>query len=120
MKYLTPRPLRLLCLLLLLLTTFGVARQSAKTTFQTTGVAAGVHQQRPTRENSNTRAADTQARARRSYGQLPLSFEINRGQAAAQVKFLARNNGYNLFLTADEAVLALRGDGATTARRSKG
>jgi cytochrome c biogenesis protein ResB len=38
---------------------------------------------------------------------LPLSFEINRGQAAAQVKFLARGQGYTLFLTAAEAVLAL-------------
>jgi len=43
-----------------------------------------------------------------TYGQLPLSFEENRGQTDAQVKFLARGLGYTLFLTATEAVLALR------------
>jgi uncharacterized protein (TIGR03437 family) len=37
---------------------------------------------------------------------LPLSFEANRGQTDSQVKFLARGNGYNLFLTATEAVLS--------------
>ena len=42
------------------------------------------------------------------YGKLPLSFEVNRGQTATQVKFLARGSGYSLFLTPIEAVLALR------------
>jgi hypothetical protein len=42
------------------------------------------------------------------YGKLPLSFEVNRGQADAQVKFLSRGPGYTLFLTNDEAVLSLR------------
>ncbi len=42
------------------------------------------------------------------YGKLPLSFEINRGQTDARVKFLARGRGYALFLTGDEAVLSLR------------
>jgi uncharacterized protein (TIGR03437 family) len=36
---------------------------------------------------------------------LPLSFEANRGQTDSQVKFLSRGNGYNLFLTATEAVI---------------
>lgn len=39
---------------------------------------------------------------------LPLFFEPNQGQTAPQVKFLARGAGYNLFLTADEAVLDLQ------------
>ena len=43
-----------------------------------------------------------------SYGKLPLSFEANQGQTDGQVKFLARGRGYTLFLTGDEAVLALR------------
>lgn len=43
-----------------------------------------------------------------TYGRLPLSFEANRGQTAAQVKFLARGSGYNLFLTSTETVLALQ------------
>jgi beta-propeller repeat-containing protein len=43
-----------------------------------------------------------------SYGRLPMSFEANRGQTDAQVKFLSRGSGYTLFLTrSGEAVLAL-------------
>ncbi len=45
------------------------------------------------------------------YGQLPLSFEPNQGQADSQVKFLARGSGYGLYLTGSEAVLALRAAG---------
>ncbi len=44
-----------------------------------------------------------------NYGRLPLSFESNQGQADPQVKFLSRGLGYELFLTGDEAVLALSG-----------
>src|SRR5260370_37578622 len=44
-----------------------------------------------------------------SYGKWPLSFEANRGQADARVKFLSRTAGYWLFLTGDEAVLTLSG-----------
>jgi beta-propeller repeat-containing protein/HYDIN/CFA65/VesB family protein len=51
-----------------------------------------------------------------SYGKLPLTFEANVGQVRdqaewegeSQVKFLSRGDGYTLFLTASEAVLALR------------
>ena len=39
--------------------------------------------------------------------QLPLTFEINQGQADARVDFLARGPGYDIFLTATEAVFAL-------------
>jgi hypothetical protein len=48
------------------------------------------------------------ARAVESYGKLPLSFEANQGQTDRQVKFLSRGGGYSLFLTSNEAVLALR------------
>jgi len=41
-----------------------------------------------------------------AYGRLPLTFEANRGQTDGSVKFLSRGNGYTLFLTATEAVLA--------------
>ncbi len=47
--------------------------------------------------------------ALRDYGRLPLVFEPNRGQADAQVKFLARTQGGTLFLTEHEAVLVSRG-----------
>ena len=43
-----------------------------------------------------------------NYGKLPLSFEANQGQAGPGVAFLSRGSGYTLFLTGDEAVLALR------------
>src|SRR5215468_5313099 len=44
-----------------------------------------------------------------TYTALPLAFEPNRGQADASVRFLSRGAGYALFLTSDEAILALRG-----------
>ena len=47
------------------------------------------------------------ARLRADYVQTPIYFEPNVGQSADPVKFLARGPGYALFLTADEAVLAL-------------
>ena len=43
------------------------------------------------------------------YGQLPLAFEPNQGQTDAQVKYLARGDGYALFLTGSGAVLKLGG-----------
>src|SRR5262249_33372880 len=44
------------------------------------------------------------AQIEENYGRLPLSFEANYGQADAQVQFLARGPGYQLFLTGREAV----------------
>ncbi|MET0624693.1 MAG: carboxypeptidase regulatory-like domain-containing protein [Pyrinomonadaceae bacterium] len=62
------------------------------------------------RRASSTSEPDAGAAAsvRQKYGQLPLSFEENRGQADARVQFLARNGAYSLYLAADEAALALR------------
>src|SRR5258708_1572222 len=52
---------------------------------------------------------ESKARAVDSYGRLPLSFEANQGQTDPRVKFLARGQGYTLFLTqGGEAVLTLR------------
>jgi uncharacterized protein (TIGR03437 family) len=45
-----------------------------------------------------------------NYGKLPLSFEANVGQADGRVRFLSRGIGYELYLTGEEAVLALRQD----------
>jgi hypothetical protein len=50
-----------------------------------------------------------------SYGDLPLSFERNEGQAAAPVHFLSRGRGYSLFLTANAATLRLQGAQDATA-----
>jgi hypothetical protein len=43
---------------------------------------------------------------------LPLTFEANQGQVDQQVKYLARGQGYTLFLTPNAAVLGLRSEGA--------
>jgi len=50
------------------------------------------------------------------YGRLPINFEPNVGQTDEQVKFLARGHGYSLFLTGNEAVLALQKRGKTQAQ----
>jgi len=42
-----------------------------------------------------------------AYGKLPVTFEANQRQADEAVKFLSRNGGYSLFLTADEALLTV-------------
>ena len=41
------------------------------------------------------------------YGNLPMSFEPNLGQAAESVKFVSRGSGYGVFLTSTGAVLTL-------------
>ncbi len=44
----------------------------------------------------------------RAYGTLPLGFEANQGQTAPEVRYLAHGQGYQVFLTNQEAVLTLR------------
>ena len=48
-----------------------------------------------------------------NYGQIPLSFEANQGQTAAQIQFLSRGSGYTLFLASQEAVLSLNAQATT-------
>ena len=48
--------------------------------------------------------AETQKQWARSYGNLPVRFEANQGQAATSVKFLARGSGYTLTLAPNEMV----------------
>jgi len=43
-----------------------------------------------------------------AYGKLPLSFEENQGQTAREVRYVSHGSGYELFLTPQEAVLALQ------------
>ncbi|HEV3278883.1 MAG TPA: SBBP repeat-containing protein [Terriglobia bacterium] len=49
---------------------------------------------------NRTRVLDT-------YSRLPLRFEVNQGQADPRARFVARTDEYNLFLTAQGAVLEL-------------
>ena len=51
--------------------------------------------------------ATTRARINARYAALPLAFESNQGQFDPRVKYLARGNGYTLFLTANDAVISL-------------
>jgi hypothetical protein len=49
----------------------------------------------------------TRLRIEAGYGQSPLAFELNRGQTDPRVKFLSRAGHRTLWLTNDEAVLAV-------------
>jgi hypothetical protein len=53
-------------------------------------------------------SAPTTAVADRNYGKAPVAFEPNLGQSDSQVKFLARGDGYTLFLTPAETVFLLK------------
>ena len=53
-----------------------------------------------------------QAQAEVPYGRLPLSFELNQGQADTAVNFLARGQGYAFYLTPTGAALSLRAPAA--------
>jgi len=50
-------------------------------------------------------AAGARAREAVSFDHLPLGFEENKGQVNAQVRYLARGQGFTLFLTQDDAIL---------------
>jgi uncharacterized repeat protein (TIGR01451 family) len=55
---------------------------------------------------SGTADEALQHQAREAMANLPMNFEVNRGQTDKRVKFLARGTGYELFLTNDSAVMA--------------
>jgi hypothetical protein len=55
------------------------------------------------------------SRVQASFAALPLAFEENKGQTDSQVEYMARGNGYTLFLTANDAVFSL--SSASTASR---
>jgi len=56
----------------------------------------------------------------KNYGNLPLSFEQNRGQVDKSVKFVSRGSGYGLYLTPKEAVLTLHKRTVSAASRHSG
>ena len=63
-------------------------------------------------QSSSSAAAVTPtsgARIRTNYAALPLAFEANQGQTDPQVKYMARGNGYKLFLTSSKAIMSLSG-----------
>lgn len=68
---------------------------------------------------SEKQAARQKAAADSSYGNLPLSFEANRGQSERGVKFLSHGPGYSVSLTSSSMVLATRGSSSSRSRKSK-
>ncbi len=65
-------------------------------------------------------AAGMRGRLRAAPGLRDLRFERNEGQTDGRVHYLAHGQGYSLFLTEDEAVLALRRASGGNARRGLG
>lgn len=54
-------------------------------------------------------SAAQSSRVRADLDALPLAFEANQGQTDPEVKYMARGNGYKLFLTSRKAIMALPG-----------
>jgi hypothetical protein len=81
--------------------------------------AAASRQQVPERNLASNStppvAARTTEQARAAYGQMPLSFEANLGQAGEPVDFVARGAGYTLALSPTKAAFRLRKDKQQTA-----
>jgi Bacterial Ig-like domain (group 3)/Beta-propeller repeat len=97
------RPSRSLWLLAVLLAPMTVGQSAL---FQS---SIGVRELR-TRIDSAQANSKPRTKILQIYGNLPLSFEANRGQTDSRVRFVSRSAGYTLFLTGDEAVLALSGN----------
>lgn len=62
-------------------------------------------------------SAQQRGRVRANLGTLPLAFEANQGQTDPQVKYMARGNGYTVFLTANDTVFALQSSSQAAATR---
>jgi len=72
------------------------------------------HSRKNTNPATSNASADT-PRWQKTYAQLPLGFEENRGQAAQEVKFVSHGSGYALSLAAQEVDIALLRRKAMTA-----
>src|SRR5207245_1765346 len=70
----------------------------------------------PLLERLEDRLTPSSADLAGAYGNLPLSFEANQGQASAGIDFVAHGQGYGIALTPSAALLGLRsGSDASTA-----
>jgi hypothetical protein len=96
--------------------------------FLTVGIRRTAHSSQSTASNHTAASAQPaaplsssaqQEDLKRAYGRLPLAFEANQGQTAAEVRYLAHGQGYQLFLTNQEAVLTLRQPNAAHAESAK-
>jgi hypothetical protein len=68
----------------------------------------GGHSQAVASQASKISATNSDPKWSEAYGKLSLRFEENQGQTAREVRYLAHGSGYELFLTPQEAVLALQ------------
>lgn len=68
----------------------------------------------------DARQSRLKAEARQTYGELPLSFEPNRGQAGNQVRFLSRGPGYSYLLLDREMVFQFQPGGSPGGSRLPG
>jgi hypothetical protein len=66
------------------------------------------------------RTARGDAAIQHGYGQLPLSFEQNRGQAPSSARFIAHGAGYGLALSPTEAIFTLLPSGTRSPRGANG
>src|SRR5688500_9504957 len=62
----------------------------------------------------NSPTAVDRQRVLHAYARLPLSFEMNHGQTAREVKFLARGGGHTVFLTDRDSVITMPGAAVRT------
>src|SRR2546430_4177673 len=73
---------------------------------------------RPVNASSGEALSSASEKSRRlNFSSLPVAFEPNLGQTDPQVKYLARGNGYTLFLTSSEAVLSLAPEPAPASKQ---
>jgi len=84
----------------LLVAAFRITRNSSGHNISTTSAAA--------RTTSSGVSATDKSGWLQAYGNLPLSFMENQGQTAQEVRYVSHGSQYDLFLTPQEAVLALR------------
>ena len=96
--------------------------------FLTVGIRRTAHSSQSTASNPTAASAQPaaplssaaqQEDLKRAYGKLPLAFEANQGQTAPEVRYLAHGQGYQLFLTSQEAVLTLRQPPASGTKSAK-
>ena len=74
-------------------------------TFTDSSVAQGVRERAVASAPSGRMLRNTTIA--KNYGEIPLSFEMNQGQASSEVRFSSRGPGYSLYLRKFDAVLAL-------------
>jgi hypothetical protein len=85
---------------LLLLAVYGSWGKRERTGRAAASSIATAETAKPANEKQNSRCVEI-------YNKLPLSFEENHGQTAREVRYLSHGSGYELFLTGQEAVLAV-------------